>query len=122
MEVGMMGSVSLLQYAKYNAQKNMEVGIIAMSAKFASKLYTPFRDVCNSSPQYYNRENYQLPIESTELAMRAIERDLKEGADYTIIKPITMNLDVVVKAKQNFPTALIMGYIVLGEYCMIENC
>jgi len=29
---------------------NLEVGIIAMSAKFASKLYRPFRDVCNSTP------------------------------------------------------------------------
>ncbi len=44
------------------------VSVMSYSAKFASSLYGPFRDVCNSAPKG-DRKCYQLPIDSKEIAL-----------------------------------------------------
>lgn len=51
---------------------------MSYSAKFASSFYGPFRDVCNSAPKG-DRKCYQLPMDSKELALQAVERDINEG-------------------------------------------
>lgn len=72
---------------------------MAYSAKFCSGLYGPFRDICKSAPTKFNRSSYQLPCGSKELAIKAVERDLKEGADYVIVKPISPYIDIVCEIK-----------------------
>jgi len=76
------------------------IPVMSYSSKFCSALYGPFRDVCKSAPSKFDRSSYQLPVGSLELALKAVERDLNEGADFVMVKPITPYLDVVSKIKQ----------------------
>jgi porphobilinogen synthase len=39
-------------------QNRITIPVMSYSAKFASALYGPFRDVCKSAPQKFNRESY----------------------------------------------------------------
>lgn len=76
------------------------VPIMSYSAKFCSALYGPFRDVCKSAPQKFDRSSYQLPCGSKELALAAVKRDLEEGASYVMVKPISAYLDIASEIKR----------------------
>lgn len=93
---------------------------MSYSAKFASSYYGPFRDVCKSKPSSGNRKSYQLPIDSKELALKAVDRDVEEGADFIMVKPITTYLDIVseIKRKHN---CVVAAYNVSGEYAMVVH-
>ena len=84
------------------ALHNTRAAIMAYSAKFCSAFYGPFRDVCKSAPSKFDRSTYQLPVGSTELALKAVQRDIEEGADFVMVKPITHYLDIVSKIKSKF--------------------
>lgn len=92
---------------------------MSYSAKFSSCLYGPFRDAAHSAPSFGDRKNYQLPVGSSGLAMRAITRDVKEGADVIMVKPGTLYLDIVKEASNSFPNVPIAVYHVSGEYAML---
>ncbi len=68
---------------------------MSYGSKFCSKLYGPFRSACGSSPSEGGRDTYQLPIGSSDLAVRALERDLEEGADILMVKPGLFYLDIL---------------------------
>ena len=51
--------------------------------------------------------------------MRAIERDLAEGADMIMVKPALAYLDLVREARQRFDAPL-AAYNVSGEYAMLK--
>lgn len=94
--------------------------LVSYSAKFAGNLYGPFRDAAGSTPSHGDRKAYQLPPGGRGLARRALERDIREGADAIIIKPSTFYLDIVSDAAEickNYPIAT---YQVSGEYAMIH--
>ena len=93
--------------------------ILSYSAKFSSSFYGPFRDVCKSAPSKKDRKGYQLPPDSKELAMKAVKRDLEEGADFVMIKPSVPYLDIASAIKSKFDCTLAC-YHVSGEYAMIE--
>ena len=101
-----------------NINKQHEIPIMSYSAKYASNMYGPFRDAACSGTQFGDRSKYQLPITSTNLAKRAIIRDIKEGADIIMIKPGLPYLDILNQAKEisNVPLAI---YQVSGEYRML---
>ena len=100
-------------------KRGWEKPIISYSAKFSSNFYGPFRDVCKSTPKKFDRKGYQLPCDSKELALKAVSRDISEGADFIMVKPITGYLDIVseIKKKWDIPVAC---YHVSGEYAMIH--
>ena len=52
-------------------------------------------------------------------AMREIEDDIEEGADFIMVKPAGPYLDIIYRAKQKYglPTA---AYQVSGEFSMIK--
>ena len=52
-------------------------------------------------------------------AMRAIERDLAEGADIVMIKPALAYLDLVRQARERSDAPL-AAYNVSGEYAMLK--
>ena len=52
-------------------------------------------------------------------AMRAIERDLAEGADMVMVKPALAYLDLVREARERFDVP-IAAYNVSGEYAMLK--
>ena len=94
--------------------------IMAYSSKFASNLYSPFRDAAESTPQFGDRKSYQMDYRNGREALREIDMDIKEGADIVMVKPALFYLDIISKARglYNMPIAT---YSVSGEYSMIKN-
>ncbi|HKE61059.1 MAG TPA: porphobilinogen synthase [Nitrospira sp.] len=96
-----------------------ELPIMAYAAKFASCFYAPFRDAAGSSPQFGDRQSYQMDPANLREAMREIALDIEEGADIVMVKPALPYLDVIAaaRAKTTLPVA---AYQVSGEYSMIK--
>ena len=97
------------------------VCVMSYSTKFSSAFYGPFRDAAKSAPSFGNRKCYQLPCNSSGLAVRASERDVHEGADILMVKPCLSYLDIVKEIKQKFPHHPLAVYQVSGEYAMIYH-
>lgn len=81
--------------------------------------YGPFRDAACSAPTSGNRKCYQLPPNSRGLARRAMERDIREGADMLMVKPAYPYLDIVRDGKELAPNLPMAIYQVSGEYAML---
>lgn len=94
--------------------KLTNVAVMSYASKFASCLYGPFRDAAGSAPAFGDRRAYQLPAGSRGLALRAIDRDVAEGADFIMVKPAMLYMDLIREAKDrcNVPIA---AYHVSGE-------
>jgi len=97
-----------------------QVSVMSYSAKFASCYYGPFREAAASGMAFGDRTKYQLPPPSRQLALRAMQRDVEEGADILMVKPGSFYLDLVRDAKDryNLPVAI---YQVSGEYAMLYH-
>ncbi|MCI1280775.1 MAG: porphobilinogen synthase [Nitrospira sp.] len=96
-----------------------EIPIMAYAAKFASCFYAPFRDAANSSPQFGDRQSYQMDPANKREALREIDLDIEEGADIIMVKPAMPYLDIISAARER--TLLpIVAYQVSGEYSMIK--
>ncbi|QED23133.1 porphobilinogen synthase [Candidatus Deianiraea vastatrix] len=97
-------------------------GIISYSAKFASKLYCPFRSAVNSQIKSgpSDKLSYQIDPRCKKSPIKSIIDDEKQGADAVIVKPASLYLDIIKEASQiiNLP---IFAYQVSGEYSMIKN-
>ena len=94
-----------------------EVNIMSYAAKFASSLYGPFRDALGSTPGFGDKKTYQLNPANAREALLEAELDYKEGADFLMVKPAILYLDIIYQLKQKFciPVA---AYHVSGEYAM----
>lgn len=93
--------------------------ILAYAAKFASCFYAPFREAAASSPQFGDRQSYQLDSANLREALREIELDIQEGADIVMVKPALPYLDVIHAARKAFDRP-VAAYQVSGEYSMIK--
>ena len=95
------------------------VSIMSYAVKYASGYYGPFRDAADSAPQFGDRRGYQMDPANSREAMKEVELDLAEGADFIMIKPALCYLDIVrqVRDKINRPVAV---YNVSGEYAMVK--
>jgi porphobilinogen synthase len=96
-----------------------DTSIMAYSAKMASPLYTPFRDLADSTPKFGDRKTYQMPGTNSFESLREIELDIKEGADMIMIKPALPYLDLIYKTRELFNLPL-CAYSVSGEYALIK--
>lgn len=97
----------------------VDIPIMAYAAKFASCFYAPFRDAANSSPQFGDRQSYQMDPANKREALREIDLDVEEGADIIMVKPAMPYLDIISAARDR--TLLpIAAYQVSGEYSMIK--
>lgn len=94
--------------------------IMAYSAKFASPLYSPFREAAYSAPSFGDRKTYQMNYGNMREAIREIEEDIEEGADIIMVKPALFYLDIIreVRNRYLYPLA---AYSVSAEYSMIKN-
>jgi porphobilinogen synthase len=103
-------------------QKKLEqtVAVLSYAAKFASCMYGPFREAACSGMAFGDRSRYQLPPPCRNLAIRAIERDLAEGADMVMVKPGGFYLDILRDCK-NVAKVPIAVYQVSGEYAMLYH-
>jgi len=93
--------------------------IMAYSAKFASGFYGPFREAADSTPQFGDRRSYQMDPGNGREAMREIELDINEGADFMMVKPALAYLDLIRAARERFDLPL-AAYNVSGEYAMVK--
>ena len=93
--------------------------ILSYAAKYASAFYGPFRDAAGSTPQFGDRQAYQMDIANGDEALREIDLDLKEGADIIMVKPALAYLDIIRRAKEKFGCPM-AAYNVSGEYAMIK--
>lgn len=93
--------------------------VMLYAAKFAGSLYGPFRDAACSAPSQGDRRCYQLPPVASGLARRALRRDMEEGTDAIIVKPLTFFLDVIADAARICGDYPICAYHVSGEYAML---
>jgi porphobilinogen synthase len=96
-----------------------EVGIMAYSAKFASGFYGPFREAAESAPQFGDRRTYQMDPANGREALREVELDIAEGADFVMVKPALSYLDVIRQVRDHFPLP-VAAYNVSGEYSMVK--
>lgn len=96
-----------------------DVPIMAYAAKFASCFYAPFREAAGSSPQFGDRQSYQMDAANIREALREIELDIQEGADIVMVKPALPYLDVIHAARRAFDRP-VAAYQVSGEYSMIK--
>lgn len=96
-----------------------DLSILAYAAKFSSCFYAPFRDAAFSSPQFGDRQSYQMDPANAREALREIELDIEEGADIVMVKPALPYLDIIATARSRTLLPL-AAYQVSGEYSMIK--
>ncbi|WP_308515957.1 porphobilinogen synthase [Sphingomonas flavescens] len=116
----MDGRVAAIREA-LEREGHQNVAIMAYAAKYASAFYGPFRDAVGSRGRLKgDKRGYQMDPANIEEALREVELDLAEGADFVMVKPGLPYLDVVARVKDAFgvPT---FAYQVSGEYAMIEH-
>ncbi|HJU77194.1 MAG TPA: porphobilinogen synthase [Sphingomicrobium sp.] len=115
----MDGRVAAIRQALEEAG-HQDVAIMAYAAKYASAFYGPFREAVGSLGRLKgDKRGYQMDPANADEALREVELDLAEGADFVMVKPGLPYLDVLARVKETFgvPT---FAYQVSGEYAMIE--
>lgn len=114
----MDGRVSWLRDALDDAGLD-DTPILAYSAKYASALYSPFREAADSTPALGDRRSYQMDPRNAREALDEVDLDVREGADLIMVKPATLCLDIIrqVRERMNLP---LVAYHVSGEYSMVK--
>jgi porphobilinogen synthase len=116
----MDGRVAAIR-AALERESYQQVAIMAYAAKYASAFYGPFRDAVGSRGRLKgDKRTYQMDPANIDEAIREVELDLAEGADFVMVKPGLPYLDVIARVKDEFgvPT---FAYQVSGEFAMIEH-
>ena len=115
---GMMdGQVGAVRAALDSAGQ-LDTGILAYAAKYASAFYGPFRDAVQSS-LVGDRCAYQQDPANLREAVLEARTDVAEGADVVLVKPALGYLDVV-RAVREAVDVPVGAYNVSGEYAMVE--
>tara|TARA_B100000945_G_scaffold291898_1_gene266762 strand:+ start:48 stop:1040 length:993 start_codon:yes stop_codon:yes gene_type:complete len=95
------------------------VQILSYAAKYSSNFYGPFRDAIGSKKKLKgDKKSYQMDYKNSNEALREVALDIKEGADFVMVKPALPYLDVIKSVKENFKIP-VFAYQVSGEYSMI---
>lgn len=98
-----------------------QIPILSYAAKYASAFYGPFREAAESTPQFGDRRSYQMDPANAGEALREVELDLAEGADFIMVKPALSYLDVICRVKQAHPSVPLCAYNVSGEFAMLKS-
>jgi len=97
------------------------VQILSYAVKYASNFYGPFRDAVGSKRTLKgNKKNYQMDFNNSIESLREVALDIKEGADFVMVKPGMPYLDIIKLVKENFKIP-VFAYQVSGEYSLIKN-
>ena len=97
------------------------VQILSYAVKYASNFYGPFRDAVGSHKSLKgDKKNYQMDFMNSKVAIREVALDIKEGADFVMVKPGMPYLDIIKTVKDNFKIP-VFAYQVSGEYSLIRN-
>ena len=97
------------------------VQILSYPVKYASNFYGPFRDAVGSKKTLKgDKKNYQMDFRNSKEALREVALDIKEGADFVMVKPGMPYLDIIKLIRDNFKIP-VFAYQVSGEYSLIKN-
>jgi porphobilinogen synthase len=98
----------------------VNTAIMAYSVKYSSCLFNPFfKHGTKSVVSYGDKKTHQMDYFNGDEAMREIALDVSEGADIIMVKPGLFYLDIVRRAKDEYPMPLAV-YNVSGEYAMMH--
>ncbi|HXG37063.1 MAG TPA: porphobilinogen synthase [Dehalococcoidia bacterium] len=116
----MDGRIGAIRQA-LDARRYIHTRILAYSAKYASRLYGPFRDAVGSAASLgkSDKKNYQMDPANSDEALWEAALDLQEGADMVMVKPGLPYLDVVHRVKEELKAPTFV-YQVSGEYAMLK--
>ena len=97
------------------------VKILSYAVKYASNFYGPFREAVGSKNILKgDKKTYQMDFRNSDEALREVGLDIKEGADFIMVKPGLPYLDIIRKIKDNFKVP-VFSYQVSGEYSLLKN-
>ena len=102
-----------------NKEHFEDVGILSYAVKYSSAYYGPFRDAAHSSPGFGDRKTYQMDPANSREALKEANRDVEEGADMVMVKPVLAYLDIVASLRRELNVPIV-GYNVSGEYSMVK--
>ena len=100
-----------------------DTGILAYSAKYNSAYYGPFRDAVGSAQaagtRLLSKATYQMNPANRREAVAEVVLDDAEGADFVMVKPAGLYLDIIreVREATRKPVA---AYQISGEYAQIH--
>jgi len=97
--------------------------VIMSYIKTDSCLFRPFYEAMADSNVQRNgidSSKFRSDVINDKLFMQKVSLDLDEGADMIIVKPALVNLDLILRVKQSYPTTPIAAYQVSGEYMSIK--
>ena len=116
----MDGRIGLIR--KTLEKRNLkDTKILSYAVKYASNFYGPFRTAVGSKKFLRgNKKTYQMDFRNYDEAIREVGLDIKEGADFVMVKPGMPYLDIINLIKQKFSVP-VFSYQVSGEYSMIKN-
>ena len=97
------------------------VQILSYAVKYASNFYGPFREAVGSKKLLKSdKKNYQMDFRNSKEALKEVALDIREGADFVMVKPGMPYLDVIRLVKDSFKIP-VFAYQVSGEYSLIQN-
>ncbi|RYL94669.1 porphobilinogen synthase [Sporolactobacillus sp. THM19-2] len=114
----MDGFVTAIRHALDEAGYQ-QIPIMSYAVKYASAFFGPFRDAAESAPKFGNRKTYQMDPANRREALREADSDVREGADFIIVKPALPYLDVLRDVRNSINLPLV-AYNVSGEYAMVK--
>lgn len=97
-----------------------EIPIMSYAVKYASAYYGPFRDAADGAPSFGDRSSHQMDPANAREALREATLDVKEGADFLMVKPALAYLDIIRSLRDSFPSLPLVAYNVSGEYAMVK--
>ena len=116
----MDGRIGLIRKS-LDKNKFKDTKILSYAVKYASNFYGPFREAVGSKKRLKgDKKTYQMDMRNYNEALREVALDIKEGADFVMVKPGMPYLDIIRLIKQNFKIP-VFSYQVSGEYSMIMN-
>ena len=97
------------------------VQILSYAVKYASNFYGPFREAVGSKKLLRSdKKSYQMDFRNSKESLREVALDIREGADFVMVKPGMPYLDVIRLVKDSFKIP-VFAYQVSGEYSLIQN-
>ena len=114
----MDGRIGVIRKALDNNNfKNVQ--ILSYAVKYASNFYGPFRNAIGSKKKLVgDKKSYQMDFKNLNESLREVALDIKEGADFVMVKPGLPYLDVIKIIKDNFKIP-VFAYQVSGEYSIL---
>ena len=97
--------------------------VIMSYLKTNSCLFQPFYQTMSQSevPRIgVDSSKFRIDINNDKMFMQKAAAEISDGADIIIVKPAINNLDLILRARQQYPSIPIAAYQVSGEYSMIK--